>query len=1234
MLYMKYEKDSSDPEIINDDHMKELESQTNYQIKITTRLKELNMPDHKQISACKMDVKLPNLQCAFFSGESHTATEYSAFIAQFNNVVGWRANLSDSVKLTYLGSYLRGYAFKVISHLTIEENYPVALALLEREFLNRDLIIEELFNKLTALKPKSETYVDLKVYLSEVRCVLSDLKLQDIDLLKDFSSAKFVSHLIFNKLPLDFKQELVRKLDNGYPSFAQIEDNYVEVIRTLELKTKPRVKDVHIVKPEVRAKTNFSTFNVNADNPMVKSDVFEKACKFCNVKGHSMYKCKKFCTYNSRVNRCKELNLCSSCSSSRHLAEACPGKLKFECNNCKSNSHIAALCNKTTSNVNICLNSYAGSNNDYLLPTLTITIYYGLKTTKVRCLLDTGSQRSYVSSRALNRVNYPACHNAQEFMISTFLEKSSRKFSEVSLAVNLGDSNRTYQLPFLLDNNLQLSLSVAGLPAAIANIRSKHSLADCSFDNCSSDEIELEGLLGIDALQSFKFQSTKVLNGSAWQVAHAVVPYGAIDSFLTNDQLTRKYEQSKLSSDDSAVFQSVVSCALQPKGSYFDPVAALYPESQVESNLDNFFSIESIGIPAKEKSDDDQMMKEFEKGISFENGKYHVGLPWIKDKINNVPSNFSYAKAILARVVENLTKRDLLSDYNAIFEEQLAEGVIEEIDLTQIDTSQNNWLPHRPVIKTSPQVTTKIRPVLNCSFKVNDSVSLNDAAYKGINLVNNLLDLLVKIRANQYLVVSDIKKAFLQIKLSSAVDKDKFSILWIHPDGSLRAFRYCTIVFGYVASPFILQCVMRHHLQSLPPSDCRNMLLSNFYVDNLFYSGDNIEILDKFYREACELMEAGGFTLRSWFSNNVNLQESFQVDCRNSDHGSGEEKILGYRYIVANDTLHVSSAADPELSQVDSKRGFLAYFARLFDPLGLTLPLLVTGKIILRDMWLSKLDWDEPLPTDFKIRCDKFLKDSSFINDFKFSRQSYSEGEDVTLNVFCDASKEAYGTAIYATSDKSSKSNLLFAKVKTSPLQKKSIPTLELLSVFLAFKCIHTILSSLTCKVASINMAVDAQIVLSWLLTGNIKAKNQFAKNRLKDIYELKSELANIFGVTVNFTHIATDLNVSDLLTKGLTYNAFKTKFDLWKTGPEFLVKPVTEWPQSTLGCIPDRVKCNLACAVVSSSSDSSSSLFPVTKFSSLSKLLKVTSLVIKFTKLLRKKPFDNVSLIGEASRY
>ena len=47
------------------------------------------------------------------------------------------------------------------------------------------------------MKQKSEIYVDLRVYLSEIRCVLSYFKLHAMDLLKDSLFAKLISHIIF-----------------------------------------------------------------------------------------------------------------------------------------------------------------------------------------------------------------------------------------------------------------------------------------------------------------------------------------------------------------------------------------------------------------------------------------------------------------------------------------------------------------------------------------------------------------------------------------------------------------------------------------------------------------------------------------------------------------------------------------------------------------------------------------------------------------------------------------------------------------------------------------------------------------------------------------------------------------------------------------------------------------------------------------------------------------------------
>ena len=53
---------------------------------------------------------------------------------------------------------------------------------------------------------------------------------------------------------------------------------------------------------------------------------------------------------------------------------------------------------------------------------------------------------------------------------------------------------------------------------------------------------------------------------------------------------------------------------------------------------------------------------------------------------------------------------------------------------------------------------------------------------------------------------------------------------------------------------------------------------------------------------------------------------------------------------------------------------------------------------------------------------------------------------------FCDASKTIYGFCAYIK--QSGKSNLLFAKSKLAPEPSKKLPSLDLLSVYMALKCL------------------------------------------------------------------------------------------------------------------------------------------------------------------------------------
>ena len=89
----------------------ELEQQTEYNSNVKSKLAQLqaklktiessaSAPVGQSGASCEL--KLPVLQCGHFSGEGTQNLEFKTFMSQFNNVVGFRSNISDSTKFTYL----------------------------------------------------------------------------------------------------------------------------------------------------------------------------------------------------------------------------------------------------------------------------------------------------------------------------------------------------------------------------------------------------------------------------------------------------------------------------------------------------------------------------------------------------------------------------------------------------------------------------------------------------------------------------------------------------------------------------------------------------------------------------------------------------------------------------------------------------------------------------------------------------------------------------------------------------------------------------------------------------------------------------------------------------------------------------------------------------------------------------------------------------------------------------
>ena len=520
---------AGDGEELSAEHERELDNQSAYTFDITNKLTKLNLTSHNAARSNNIfhsELKLPNLICGTFSGEKSKSLEYATFLTEFNNIIGLRSNLTGATKLTYLKTYLKGYAFKVVNHLQVtDDNYNVALSLLEKEFFNRESLIDDSFSKLLNAKPKYDvSYLDTKLYISEVRCLVADLKLHGIDLLSEGPCKKLTSHIVVSRLPVTFKRELAQKLNNNFPDIDDIFEHYVEVIRTLNMRVSnsDNFKFNPVSNSAVAKLTKVEKNDKPAADQKNESKFDQKkSCKFCNGIGHSMFHCRKYSSHVTRVNRCKEIKLCSLCTSSKHAMDGCPRKLDYKCNVCNANDHISALCPKfqlLKSNTNCCLLSNVEGTGTYLLPTISVKVSRGSHSAVLRCLLDTGSQRSYISSSAARdlHITLPECNT--RLTVNTFVNTSVRNFLELGI-IDIWENAGIFHLPVLIDDNFHLEFEVAGLSDAIGNISARHNLADDEFHCMTDDRVKLDMLIGIDSIQFFSdLTIVKCMNGTAFQL--------------------------------------------------------------------------------------------------------------------------------------------------------------------------------------------------------------------------------------------------------------------------------------------------------------------------------------------------------------------------------------------------------------------------------------------------------------------------------------------------------------------------------------------------------------------------------------------------------------------------------------------------------------------------------------------------------------------------------------------
>ena len=213
-----------------------------------------------------------------------------------------------------------------------------------------------------------------------------------------------------------------------------------------------------------------------------------------------------------------------------------------------------------------------------------------------------------------------------------------------------------------------------------------------------------------------------------------------------------------------------------------------------------------------------------------------------------------------------LQKPDVLKRYDDVIKDQLESGIIEKVNNEEsVASGKVHYLPHREVIRLDKE-TTKLRVFFDASAK-STGPSLNDCLYIGPPMSPLLYNILLRFRIHKTALEADIEKAFLNISIVPE-HRDILRFMWPSNPSSqcsdIDCYWFTRVVFGVNCTPFILNAIIRHHLDLYQKSDPEFVaeVLKSLYVDDYASGSSTSTAAFTLARKIRASWREGGFNMR------------------------------------------------------------------------------------------------------------------------------------------------------------------------------------------------------------------------------------------------------------------------------------------------------------------------------------------------------------------------------------
>ncbi|XP_045445674.1 uncharacterized protein LOC123653728 [Melitaea cinxia] len=502
-------------------------------------------------------------------------------------------------------------------------------------------------------------------------------------------------------------------------------------------------------------------------------------------------------------------------------------------------------------------------------------------------------------------------------------------------------------------------------------------------------------------------------------------------------------------------------------------------------------------------------------------GRYVVKLPFNTEEPKSKEGN---TRDIAMKRLMQLERRfnqnkELKHEYKKVIEDYIDLNHIEEIPTEEIN-NRSVYLPHHAVIRNDKE-TTKTRVVFDASCKGSNGVSLNDELLTGPVLQDDLRNLIMRWRTHAVCFVADIQKMYRMIWVDRE-DADYQRILWRNDQSEeVKDYRLLTVTFGTAFAPYLavrtLMKLAEDEGDRYP--EAAKILREDFYVDDAMSGSDSLQQAIKNSKDLRALLHLGGFELNKWSSNSREFLETVDPGERSSNANlelkiDGIIKALGVQWNLGKDRFEYKLNL-PSISEVITKRSILSDIQKLFDPLGWIAPSIALTKILMQELWLERINWDDALNSKIASRWITLRSDLEHVN----------------------------GIYIERWVDGTNKTTLIAARTRVAPLKTISLPRLELCGALILSRLLKQVGQAMRIPATQIYAWTDSSIVLSWLF-GDPNNWKVFVANRVVEVTTNVS--------CSQWHHVQTQDNPADVGSRGMLVENLK-KCELWWHGPDWL---------------------------------------------------------------------------------